>query len=124
MIEGALSELRAGRKTGHWMWFVFPQLRGLGYSPTATRYGIADLQEARAYAAHPLLGPRLVQCCEALLAVDDGLGAVDVLGPVDALKLRSCATLFGRASGEPEVFERVLARFHDGVEDEATLRLL
>jgi uncharacterized protein (DUF1810 family) len=122
--ERALAELRAGAKRGHWMWFVFPQLAGLGSSPTARRYAISGLDEARAYAAHPLLGPRLVECCEALLTLDEGLSAERVLGPIDALKLRSCTTLFGRAApGEP-AFAGILDRFYDGAEDPATLRLL
>lgn len=106
------------------MWFVFPQLTGLGHSPTARRYAISGLAEARAYATHPQLGPRLIACCEALLELDDALSAERVLGPVDALKLRSCATLFARAAPTQPAFARVLARFYDGVADPATLTLL
>lgn len=124
MYERALEELRAGAKRGHWMWFVFPQLAGLGHSPTAQRYAISGLAEARAYAAHPQLGPRLVACCEALLALDTSLTAERVLGGIDALKLRSCATLFARAAPTQPAFAGVLARFYDGVADPATLARL
>ncbi len=119
----ALAELRAGRKTTHWMWFVFPQLKGLGRSHAAEFYGIADLEEARAYLAHPLLGPRLVECAEALLAVPSG-SAADILGTPDDLKLRSCATLFARAAGPTSVFERVLRRFFEGRPDPRTVEAL
>lgn len=122
--ERALTELRAGRKTSHWMWFVLPQLVGLGRSPMARRYGIASLAEARAYLAHPLLGPRLLACVDALLALTPGSSADVVLGEVDALKLRSSMTLFARAApGEPR-FAAVLERFYAGVPDAATERLL
>jgi len=122
----ALAELRAGRKTSHWMWFVLPQLAGLGRSPTARHYAVRDLDEARAYLAHPVLGPRLRETAAALL---DGGGndPVAVLGSTDALKLRSSATLFARAgAGTPDeaLFTAVLQRFHDGNPDAATLRLL
>lgn len=119
----ALAELRAGRKTTHWMWFVFPQLKGLGRSHAAEFYGIADLEEARAYLAHPLLGPRLVECAEALLALPIG-SATDILGTPDDLKLRSCATLFARAAGPTSVFERVLGRFFEGRPDPRTVEAL
>src|SRR3954447_15084395 len=101
--ERAVGELRAGRKTSHWMWFVFPQVAGLGHSPMAQRYAVSGLAEARAYLAHPVLGPRLVECARALLAVpgDDRVG---VLGSVDALKLRSSMTLFEAAVPDEPVF--------------------
>ena len=124
MLERALSELRAGAKRGHWMWFVFPQLEGLGSSPTSRRYALSGLAEARAYAADPVLGPRLVQCCEALLELAPAASADGVLGSIDALKLRSCATLFARAVPEQPAFERLRARFYDGVADPVTVRLL
>ena len=124
--EQALSELRAGRKTSHWMWFVFPQLAGLGRSTTAVHYAVRDLEQARAYLAHPVLGARLRDCAAALL--DTGSSdAVAVLGPVDAVKLRSSATLFARAAaGTPgaELFEAVLQRFYDASPDPETIRLL
>ncbi|OYX41453.1 MAG: hypothetical protein B7Z02_15495 [Rhodobacterales bacterium 32-67-9] len=115
LFDGALRELRAGRKTGHWMWFIFPQLRGLGRSATALRYGIADLDEARAYLADPLLGPRLAACAEALLGHGEAT-AEEILGPVDALKLRSSATLF-RAAGDvatARLMQALIDRFFSG----------
>ena len=124
VFERALAELRAGDKRGHWMWFVFPQLRGLGRSPTAQRYAIASLPEARAYLADAVLGSRLHTACEALLALPDGTNAEAVLGGIDAMKLRSSATLFARAGGQPEMFEAILARFYGGRPDDATQRLL
>jgi uncharacterized protein (DUF1810 family) len=121
--ERALAELRAGRKTSHWMWFVFPQLDGLGRSPTAQAYAIRSLAEARAYLEHPVLGPRLRECCEALLGVESDDPSA-VMGGIDALKLRSSITLFARAAPEDELFPRVLAKFYSGEPDDATDRLL
>jgi len=120
--ERALAELRAGQKRSHWMWFVFPQIAGLGSSPTAQRYAIRDLTEARAYLAHPLLGPRLTECARALLAVE-GRSAEQILGYPDDLKLRSSMTLFAEAADEPAatVFREVLERYYDGEPDAATL---
>ncbi len=115
----ALAELRAGRKTGHWMWFVLPQVAGLGRSPTAQHYAISGLDEARAYLAHPVLGPRLVECAQALLDLP-GDDAAAVLGPVDAMKLRSSMTLFAHADPAQPVFRAVLERYFAGQEDEAT----
>lgn len=120
----ALAELRRGRKTSHWMWFVLPQLRGLGRSAMAHEYGIADLAEARAYLADDVLGARLRECCTALLDQPDGATAVAVLGSVDAMKLRSALTLFHRAAPEEALFTDLLGRYFDGVEDDATLALL
>ena len=121
--DTAISELRAGRKRSHWMWFVLPQLAGLGMSSTAQHFGIHGLAEARAYLAHPVLGPRLRDCARALADLDTG-DPVAVLGPVDALKLRSSMTLFARAElGEP-VFRQVLEQYYHGAEDPATLALL
>jgi uncharacterized protein (DUF1810 family) len=116
------AELAAGRKRSHWMWFVFPQLKGLGASSMAQHYGIASKAEAQAYWAHPLLGPRLRECTELVLAVD-GRSAREIFGPPDDLKFRSCMTLFAQATGEP-VFARALEQYFDGRPDEATLRLL
>lgn len=107
----ALAELKAGRKTTHWMWFIFPQLRSLGRSGTAKFYGIEDLDEARDYLAHPVLGPRLIEAAQAVAAHED-LDAESIMGPVDVLKLRSSATLFLRA-GAPEM-QKVLDRFYGG----------
>ncbi|MGP0101363.1 MAG: DUF1810 domain-containing protein [Solirubrobacteraceae bacterium] len=119
IYERALSELRAGRKTGHWMWFVFPQMAGLGRSPTAKAYAISSLGEASAYAAHPVLGPRLLECTRALTDVE-GATAGEILGAVDAMKLRSSMTLFARAAPHEPLFRQVLDRYFDGVADEAT----
>jgi uncharacterized protein (DUF1810 family) len=119
----ALAEIRSGRKRSHWMWFVFPQMRGLGTSPMAERYGIASLEEARAYLAHPLLGPRLVACAEAALNLA-GRTALDIFGAPDDLKLRSCATLFAVASPPGSPFARLLDRYFDGEPDPRTIALL
>ncbi len=119
----ALAELTAGRKTSHWMWFVFPQLAGLGQSEMSRRYAIASLAEARAYAEHPVLGERLRDCCQALQRHRDR-DAVAILGGIDAMKLRSSMTLFAAAvPGEP-LFARVLDAFYAGEPDSATERLL
>ncbi|MFC7300287.1 DUF1810 domain-containing protein [Cognatiluteimonas weifangensis] len=119
----ALAELRAGRKRTHWMWFVFPQLAGLGSSAMAQRYAIGSRAEAAAYLAHPVLGPRLLACCEAVLALR-GVSARELLGTPDDRKLQSCATLFAAVAPAGSVFERVLARYFDGRRDPATLRRL
>jgi uncharacterized protein (DUF1810 family) len=119
----ALRELRAGRKTSHWMWFVFPQLRGLGMSEASRFYGVAGLDEARAYLAHPVLGARLRECVEATLAID-GLTAEDVLGHIDSKKFRSCLTLFARAAPEEPAFGDALEKLFAGEADERTLTLL
>ena len=122
--ECAVAELRGGRKRSHWMWFVFPQLQGLGHSSTALRYGITGLAEARAYLAHPLLGERLHECADALEALDCGASATDIFGSTDALKLRSSLTLFAAAAGPGSIFERLLGKYFDGQRDERTLGLL
>jgi uncharacterized protein (DUF1810 family) len=109
-FERALGELRAGRKTSHWMWFVFPQLAGLGRSEMSQRYAISGLDEARAYLAHPVLGPRLVACAQALLELDE-TDPVAVLGSIDAMKLRSSMELFAEAASEQPVFTGVLAQY-------------
>jgi uncharacterized protein (DUF1810 family) len=118
----ALEEIRAGRKRSHWMWYVFPQLAGLGSSATAQHFGISNLDEAAAYLAHPLLGPRLVECAEALLTVPER-SARDIFRPPDDLKLRSCATLFALVSPTGSAFHRLLERFFEGAADPVTLRL-
>ncbi len=123
VVDDVCAELRAGCKQSHWMWFIFPQLRGLGHSAMAQHYGIASRAEALAYWRHPLLGPRLKHCMQLLLA-HEGLSAQDMLGAIDALKLRSCATLFAAVAPEEPVFSQVLARFYGGVADERTLALL
>ena len=121
--ERALAELRAGRKTSHWMWWVFPQVAGLGMSDTSQAYAITDLAEARAYAGHEVLGPRLRECCRALLELED-VSAERVLGSIDAMKLRSSMTLFERADPAATSFAAVLERYFGGVRDELTLELL
>ena len=121
-FEPALAEIRRGRKRSHWMWYVFPQFAGLGHSPTARYYAIKSLEEARAYLAHPVLGRRLVECAEAVLAVE-GRSAMDIFGSPDDMKLRSSATLFAAASPPGSVFERVLAKYYSGEPDDQTLRL-
>jgi uncharacterized protein (DUF1810 family) len=121
--DAALRELRAGRKSSHWMWFVFPQVEGLGRSATARHFGVRGLTEARAYVAHPVLGPRLVEAARALVEQpsDD---PVAVLGSIDAMKLRSSMTLFAAADPDQPVYGQVLARFFGGEPDEATLARL
>lgn len=121
--EQALAELRRGRKRTHWMWYVFPQLRGLGASALSHRYAIGSLEEARAYLAHPVLGPRLVECAEAVLAVQ-GRSARDIFGSPDDLKLRSSATLFAAVSPPGSVFHRVIDRYFGGQADDRTLALI
>jgi uncharacterized protein (DUF1810 family) len=118
--EAALAELRAGRKRTHWMWFVLPQLRGLGSSPLAQHFGITGLSEARAYLQHPVLGPRLRACCAALVELG-GDDAAAVLGPVDAQKLRSSMTLFAAAAPDEPLFDAVLARYFAGERDPVTV---
>ena len=121
--ERALTELRAGRKTSHWIWFVFPQIAGLGQSEMSRRYAIASAAEARDYLGHPVLGPRLVACAEAMLG-HEGKSAEEILGGIDAVKLRSSMTLFAAVTPAQPVFRRVLDRYFDGETDEATeLRL-
>jgi uncharacterized protein (DUF1810 family) len=119
----AVGELRAGRKRSHWMWFVFPQLAGLGQSVMSRRYAIASLPEAQAYLAHPVLGPRLVDCCR-ILCDFHGRSADEIFGGIDAIKLRSSMTLFASANPANPVFRRVLDGYFGGIPDEATERLL
>jgi uncharacterized protein (DUF1810 family) len=119
----ALAELRAGEKRCHWMWFIFPQLRGLGSSRNAEIYGIASLAEARAYLAHPVLGERLRECVRAMLELR-GASAEEILGYVDALKFRSCLTLFQKADQGGTQFSTALERYFSGAADARTLELL
>ncbi|PTU75758.1 DUF1810 domain-containing protein [Pseudomonas mangrovi] len=121
--QRALGELQAGQKRSHWIWYVFPQLRGLGHSEMAQHYGIVDLAEARAYVAHPLLGPRLQECAGALLA-HRGRSARQIMGAPDDLKLRSSMTLFHAADPSQALFSEVLVAFYDGEVDLATLKRL
>lgn len=119
----AISQLRAGRKVSHWMWFVFPQIAGLGRSSTAQEYAIASLDEARAYLAHPVLGPRLLECAGILTALR-GLTADEIFGETDAMKLRSSMTLFARAAPAQPLFEQVLEHYFGGSQDAGTLERL
>jgi len=118
----ALWELKSGRKRSHWIWYIFPQLSGLGRSTRSDIYAIASLDEARAYLAHPLLGPRLIECADTLLAVE-GKSARDILGMPDDMKVRSCATLFAAVSPAGSVFERLLDKYYGGEKDRRTLEL-
>jgi uncharacterized protein (DUF1810 family) len=119
----ALAEVTRGRKYSHWMWFIFPQLRGLGRSSTAQFYGIGGTEEARAYLDHPLLGPRLIAVCQAALAVE-GRSALEIFGSPDDMKLRSCATLFAQISSPDSVFHKLLDKYYGGQPDARTLELL
>jgi uncharacterized protein (DUF1810 family) len=120
VFEDVLSELRAGMKMSHWMWFVFPQIRGLGRSPTAIEYAISGLDEARAYLAHPILGPRLKQCTRLVLEVG-GRSALEIFGSPDDMKFRSCMTLFDEASPDDDIFVRALQKYFQGSPDRLTL---
>jgi uncharacterized protein (DUF1810 family) len=117
--DRATAELRSGRKTSHWMWFIFPQIAGLGYSPASQTYAITSVAEARAYLAHPVLGARLIECAE-ILTRGPGRIAEQIFGEVDALKLRSCVTLFRHAAPDEPVFSQVLDQYFDGMPDSAT----
>ncbi len=121
--DRALDELRRGRKTSHWMWFVFPQVAGLGQSPTSRRYAISGLAEARAYLGHPVLGPRLAAAAQVLVDLG-GADAAEIFGGLDAQKLRSSMTLFHRAGPDEPLFGQVLAQYFGGQPDPATDRLL
>jgi uncharacterized protein (DUF1810 family) len=121
--DRALAEIQAGRKQSHWMWYVFPQLDGLGFSAMSRQYSIKSVAEAKAFLAHPILGPRLAECTEAVLAVE-GRSAQDIFGPTDAIKLRSCATLFAHVSRIGSPYHRLLENYFRGEPDAQTLRLL
>jgi uncharacterized protein (DUF1810 family) len=121
--QRAAAELRAGRKTGHWIWFIFPQIAGLGFSAMSQRYAISGLPEARAYLSHPVLGPRLTECAR-IAAGTEGGTAEDIFGGIDAVKLRSSMTLFAAAAPDEPVFGEVLAKYFGAAPDEATLARL
>ena len=123
IYDEVLQELRGGRKTGHWIWFIFPQIAGLGYSETSRYYAISSLDEARSYLVHPVLGPRLHECA-GVVAATEGRTAEQMFGPVDAMKVRSSMTLFLRAAPGEAVFRQVLDSFFGGAADPATDRLL
>jgi uncharacterized protein (DUF1810 family) len=120
----AVIELRRGRKRSHWMWFVFPQLRGLGHSSNAFRYGITGIDEARAYLAHPVLGPRLLECAAVLEQLDGGRTVSDIFRDPDDVKLRSSLTLFAKVAESGSVFERLLAKYFGGEPDDRTVAML
>lgn len=124
MYQQAKAELQNGRKVGHWIWFVFPQLAGLGMSSTSRRYAITGLDEARAYLAHPVLGPRLTESCGVLADIDPGQSAETVMGGIDAVKLRSSLSLFARAAPGTPIFTDLLDRFYGGDPDPRTDELL
>ena len=121
--EDALREMRCGRKQTHWMWYIFPQLRGLGRSAMSMRYGLDGLEEARAYLAHPVLGPRLLECCEAVLKADSN-DPWEVFGSPDNLKFCSCLTLFALAAPSVPIFEQLLDKFYGGQYDLRTIQIL
>ena len=123
VYERAFSEIKAGQKRTHWMWFIFPQIDGLGYSPTAKRYSIKSIEEARQYLNHPVLGRRLVECTEAVVALKGG-SVSEIFGYPDDLKFRSSMTLFEKIAGSGSVFSSALERYCHGERDAATLTLL
>jgi uncharacterized protein (DUF1810 family) len=123
VYESALAQMRAGRKTGHWMWFVFPQIAGLGLSAMSQRYAINSLAEARAYLGHPVLGPRIAECARVLSEVD-GRRAEEIFGVIDAVKLRSSMTLFARASDNDPTYLAVLDQYFGGEPDPQTIARL
>jgi uncharacterized protein (DUF1810 family) len=123
VYDQALAELRAGQKQSHWMWFIFPQVAGLGQSATSRAYAIQSLAEARAYLAHPLLGARLRECCQAVMNLR-GKSAHDIFGSIDEMKFRSCLTLFAEADHDEVLFFNLLETYFDGDADEATLEIL
>ena len=118
----AVAELRNGRKTSHWMWFIFPQIAGLGRSAMAQAYAINDLAEAQAYLAHPVLGPRLVECADIVASIT-GLTAEHIFGGIDAIKLRSSMTLFAHADPDQTIFQQVIDQYYDGPDPETERRL-
>ena len=123
VMDGVRRELQRGRKTGHWMWYVFPQIAGLGSSAMSRAFAIGSLDEARAYLDHPVLGARIRECGSILMTIS-GRSALDVFGPIDAIKLRSSMTLFHRAAPDDRVFTAVLDRYFDGIPDSATDAIL
>ncbi len=123
IYDRALAEVRAGLKQSHWMWYIFPQIEGLGSSPTTRLFSLKGLDEARQYLGHPVLGRRLIECAEAVLAVS-GQSAADIFGYPDAWKLQSCMTLFELAAGPGSVFGRVLDKYYEGKRDAKTLQII
>jgi uncharacterized protein (DUF1810 family) len=120
--DQALSELKSGRKRSHWMWYIFPQFDGLGFSSTSKRYALKSIAEAEAYLGHPVLGPRLIECAEAVLGFE-GRSAFEIFGSPDDMKLKSCATLFACVSPPGSVFDRLLEKYYRGERDSKTRHL-
>jgi uncharacterized protein (DUF1810 family) len=120
IYESAVTELRAGQKVGHWMWFVFPQVAGLGHSYQSREFGISSVEEAQAYLRHPVLGPRLIECAQILMGITDK-SAIEIFGTIDSIKLRSSMTLFMNAQPEETVFREVLGRYFHGSADQETI---
>ena len=120
VYKRVLAELQAGEKMSHWMWFIFPQIRGLGRSPVSIEFAISDREEAVAYLQHPVLGPRLKECTRLVLLVE-GSSALEIFGSPDDIKFRSCMTLFAEVSPEDDIFERALQKYFNGVPDKLTL---
>jgi len=123
IYSDVLDELGRGRKTGHWIWYIFPQIAGLGFSGMSRRYSIASLDEAKAYAEHPLLGQRLIECVELVMAVE-GQSAEQIFGHLDALKFRSCLTLFAAADDDNQIYQKALNKYFDGSPDPLTIQAL
>jgi uncharacterized protein (DUF1810 family) len=121
--EQALSEIKAGRKRSHWMWYIFPQIDGLAFSSMSRQYSIKSIEEAQAYVNHPILGTRLLDCAKAVVDIE-GRSIEEILGSPDDLKLRSCATLFAFVSASGSVFDQILEKYYGGVRDDRTLQLL
>jgi len=119
----ALAEIKSGKKVSHWMWYIFPQLEGLGYSSMSQEYGISGLEEAQAYLDHPILGERLICISEAVLQIK-GKSALDIFGSIDAMKLKSCATLFAHVPNSNPVFNQIISKYFAGIHDQATLNRL
>ena len=123
VYEKALSEIKKGKKETHWMWYIFPQVQGLGYSETAKHYGIKDLNEAAAYLEHPILGKHLIEISEEVWSLK-GKTATQIFGTPDDMKLRSCMTLFAKVKNANPIFNKVLEKYFNGLPDERTLQLL
>ncbi len=123
VYSGVIAELMQGEKTGHWIWFIFPQIAGLGHSPVSQRYSLSSIKEARAYYDHPVLGPRLVECTNLVLAAKNR-SVEQIFGPLDALKFRSCMTLFSVADPENQIFQKAVDRCFEGEPDTLTLKAL
>jgi uncharacterized protein (DUF1810 family) len=123
MYGQAVSELRTGRKVGHWMWFIFPQVAGLGHSSMSRKFAISSLTEAQAYMRHPILGPRLTTCAQTVIEIN-GKSATEIFGGIDAMKLRSSMTLFMNAAPDEPLFRAVLDKYFNGLPDKATIELM